>query len=39
MVLRQFPFIIVFREAAARLEIIGIAHAHRRPGYWLDRLG
>jgi plasmid stabilization system protein ParE len=39
MVLRRFPFVIVFRDAPAGLEIIAIAHACRRPGYWRERLG
>lgn len=34
---RRFPFSVVFREAADRIEIIAIAHARRRPGYWLGR--
>ncbi|MGH9627143.1 MAG: type II toxin-antitoxin system RelE/ParE family toxin [Bryobacteraceae bacterium] len=38
-VLRRFPFVLVFREAAVGAEIIAIAHGHRRPGYWRDRLG
>jgi plasmid stabilization system protein ParE len=38
MVLRRFPFVIIFREAAVRVEIIAIAHGRRRPGYWRDRL-
>jgi plasmid stabilization system protein ParE len=39
LVLRRFPFVIVFREAANGVEIIAIAHGRRRPGYWRDRLG
>ena len=39
MVLRRFPFTIVFREITARLETIAIAHGRRNPGYWRDRLG
>jgi plasmid stabilization system protein ParE len=38
MVLRRFPFAIVFREASAGIEIIAVAHSRRRPGYWQDRL-
>jgi hypothetical protein len=38
MALRRFPFTIIFREADAGVEIIAIAHGHRRPGYWRDRL-
>jgi toxin ParE1/3/4 len=39
MVLRRFPFVIVFREVAAGVEIIAGAHGRRRPGYSRDRLG
>jgi len=39
MVLRRFPFVIVFRKAAAAVEIIAIAHGRRRPAYWRERLG
>jgi hypothetical protein len=39
MVLRRFPFVIVFRAAPAGVEIIAVAHGRRRPGYWRDRLG
>jgi len=36
--LRPFPFLVVFREHTDRIEIIAIAHAKRRPGYWRERL-
>lgn len=39
LVLRRFPFAIVFRRVAAGVEIIAIAHGRRRPGYWRERLG
>lgn len=39
MVIRRFPFLIVFRETATGVEIIAIAHGRRRPNYWRDRLG
>ena len=39
IVLRRFPFVIVFRKAAAGVEIIAFAHGRRRPGYWRERLG
>jgi plasmid stabilization system protein ParE len=35
--LRRFPFFVVFREATDRIEILVVAHARRRPGYWLGR--
>jgi len=35
--LRRFPFFVVCREPNGRIEILAIAHARRRPGYWLRR--
>jgi plasmid stabilization system protein ParE len=37
-VLRRFPFAIVYREREADVQVLAIAHGHRRPGYWKDRL-
>lgn len=36
-VLRRFPFAIVYREKQA-IQVLAVAHGHRRPGYWKDRL-
>jgi plasmid stabilization system protein ParE len=36
--LHRFPYVIVFRETVAGVEIIAIAHGRRRPGYWQGRL-
>ena len=35
--LRRFPFFIVYRFRPPRIEVIAVAHARRRPGYWRDR--
>jgi toxin ParE1/3/4 len=37
-VLRRFPFAIVYREKQTAIQVLAIAHGHRRPGYWKDRL-
>jgi toxin ParE1/3/4 len=37
-VLRRFPFLVVYRELANVIQILAIAHAHRRPGYWKTRV-
>jgi toxin ParE1/3/4 len=37
-VLQQFPYLIVYREKESSVEILAIAHGHRRPGYWKERL-
>jgi len=33
----RFPFQIVFRHVGSRINVIAIAHAKRRPGYWHSR--
>lgn len=38
MVLRGFPFLLIYRETAASVEILAVAHGRRRPGYWRDRV-
>jgi len=35
--LRRFPYVVVFREKSPSIQIIAIAHAKRRPGYWRSR--
>ena len=37
-VLRRFPFAVIYREAERSIQILAIAHGHRRPGYWSERL-
>ena len=36
-VLHRFPFLIVYREASAGIEIVAVAHGRRQPGYRRDR--
>lgn len=37
--LRQFPFILIYRERPdASIQIVAVAHTSRRPGYWAKRL-
>jgi plasmid stabilization system protein ParE len=38
ILLNRFPYFIVFRERLHDIQIIAIAHAKRRPGYWTKRL-
>jgi plasmid stabilization system protein ParE len=38
VVLHQFPLSIVYRELLHEVQIVAIAHAKRRPGYWSSRL-
>jgi plasmid stabilization system protein ParE len=38
IMLRQYPYFVDFREFVREIQIIAIAHAKRRPGYWDKRL-
>ena len=38
LVLRRFPYAIVYREKEDAVQILAVAHGHRRPEYWKDRL-
>jgi plasmid stabilization system protein ParE len=37
-ILQRFPFAIIYREKEAAIQVLAIAHGHRRPGYWKERL-
>jgi len=37
-VLQRFPFAVIYREKEAVVQVLAIAHGHRRPGYWKGRL-
>ena len=34
VLLRRFPFFVVYRVLGERVQIVAVAHARRRPGYW-----
>ena len=36
--LQRFPFAVVYRETEESVQVLAIAHKHRRPGYWKKRL-
>jgi plasmid stabilization system protein ParE len=36
-IMRRFPFQLIYREVANRVEIVAVAHAKREPGYWSER--
>ena len=38
LVLRRFPYAVMFLELEAEIRILAFAHHRRRPGYWRDRL-
>lgn len=37
-VLARFPFAVIYREKGTGVEVLAIAHGHRRPSYWKERL-
>ena len=37
LLLRRFPFSVVYRVRGDNVQIVAIAHARRRPGYWRAR--
>lgn len=40
--MRRFPFHVVYRvpsDPTGPIQILAVAHGHRRPGYWRDRSG
>ena len=37
VVLRRFPFSVVYLQEAERVLVVAVAHTSRRPGYWRDR--
>lgn len=36
--LKRFPYKVVYRVLSTHVQIIAVAHAKRRPGYWAKRL-
>jgi plasmid stabilization system protein ParE len=39
LLLRQFPFILVYRERpSGDIQVVAVAHTSRKPGYWKRRL-
>ena len=37
LLLRRYPFAIVYRVYPDRILVVAIAHQRRRPGYWRSR--
>ncbi len=35
----KFPYTIFYSVQEHTIVILAIAHQHRKPGYWIDRLG
>lgn len=37
-VMKRFPFTVIYRERKRTIEVVAVAHGHRKPGYWKDRV-
>jgi len=35
---KRFPYTLIYQNSSEGLQIFAIAHQHRRPSYWLERL-
>ncbi len=35
---RRFPYGIVYQILESEILVVAVAHMHRRPAYWLDRI-
>jgi len=35
--MRQFPYLIVYRVTSTTIQVVAVAHGRRRPGYWKAR--
>ena len=36
--LHRFPYAVLYRELPSVIQVLAIAHGHRRPGYWKTRI-
>jgi toxin ParE1/3/4 len=37
VLLRRFPYLVVYRQIESGVQIVAVAHGRRRPGYWKTR--
>lgn len=38
VVLKRFPYKLLYSVETDHLYVIAVAHQHRKPGYWHDRI-
>ena len=38
LIMRRFPYLLIYSLAPASLTIVAIAHQSRRPGFWRNRV-
>lgn len=36
--IKRFPYLVIFAVRDEDVLVIAVAHAHRKPGYWSDRV-
>lgn len=36
--LHRFPYAVIYRELPSTIQVLAVAHGHRRPGYWKTRI-
>src|SRR5271157_4189131 len=36
--LHRFPFALIYRELPSAIQVLAVAHGHRRPCYWKTRI-
>ena len=39
LLVRRFPYFVIYRERPDHLQVVAVAHQSRRPGYWRSRVG
>jgi toxin ParE2 len=35
---KRFPYLLIYRESEHEIQVIAVAHSHRRQDYWQSRL-
>jgi hypothetical protein len=35
---RKFPYGVIYQNRAGEILIVAVAHLHRKPGHWSDRV-
>jgi toxin ParE1/3/4 len=35
---KNFPYSLIYRRQATKIEVVAVMHSRRRPGYWRSRL-
>lgn len=38
LLVRRFPYLVIYREETARVLVLAVGHQRRHPDFWLNRL-